>query len=116
ADLLTPEWQGRRLDEAVAKAGRRYSPRLHVEVETVRALDAVGRADGYVLRWQTALADFRQARRWPWRPPEDKADVFEPALAECARTLDAAEAAVERVIACARHNDPLPAVGDELDA
>src|SRR5207248_923073 len=42
-DVLTTEWQSRRLDEAIAKAGRRYTPRLHVEVETVRALDAVGR-------------------------------------------------------------------------
>lgn len=115
-DLLTPEWQGRRLDEAIAKAGRRYSPRLNVEVETVRALDAVGRAEGYVLRWQTALAALREARRWPWRAPEGKADVFEPALVECARTLDATDAAVERMIASLLCSDPLPALADELDA
>src|SRR6266567_1778032 len=26
ADVLTPEWQGRRVDEVIAKAGRRYTP------------------------------------------------------------------------------------------
>jgi hypothetical protein len=82
ADLLTPEWQGRRLDEVVAKAGRRYSPRLHVEVETVHALDAVGRAESYVTRWQIELAALREARRWTWRAPDGKADVFEPALVD----------------------------------
>lgn len=54
AELLTPEWQSRRLEEVIAKAGRRYTARLHVDVDTVRALDAVGRVDAYVQRWQTS--------------------------------------------------------------
>jgi hypothetical protein len=42
ADVLTSDWEARRVEEAVAK-GARYSARLHVEVDTVRAFDAVGR-------------------------------------------------------------------------
>jgi hypothetical protein len=61
AEILTPEWQSRRLEEVTAKAGRRYTPRLHIDVDTVRALDAVGRVDAYVERWQRVLADLREA-------------------------------------------------------
>ena len=67
AEILTPEWQGRRLEEVIAKAGRRYTPRLHVELDTVHALDAIGRVEAYVQRWQRVLAELREARRRPWR-------------------------------------------------
>ncbi len=105
ADVLTPEWQGRRLEEVIAKAGRRYTPRLHVEVDTVQALNAVGRVDAYVERWQRVLAELRQVRRWPWRAPADVADAFTEALPRCATALDEADAALKRVIAAVRVSD-----------
>ena len=37
-NALSPQWQKDRVDEAIAKAGRRYTPRLHVEVDAGRAL------------------------------------------------------------------------------
>ncbi len=116
AEVLTPEWQGRRIEEVVAKAGRRYTPRLHVEVDTVQALHAVGRAEAYVERWQRVLAELRQARRWPWRAPSEVADAFSEALPGCVTALDEADAAVVLMIAAARSTDQFPPVEAVLDA
>ncbi len=115
ADVLTPEWQGRRLEEVIAKAGRRYTARLHVEVETVHALDAVGRVDDYVARWQRLLAELREARRWGWRAPVD-ADVLAEALPRCLTALDEADSALELMIAASRSTDELPGIEDVLGA
>jgi hypothetical protein len=116
ADVLTPEWQSRRLGEVIAKADRRYTPRLNVEVETVQALDAVGRVDEYVARWQRVLAELREARRWGWHAPVDVADAFAEALPRCLTALDEADAALEFIITASRSTDELPTVEDVLDA
>jgi hypothetical protein len=113
-DILTPEWQGRRLEEAIAKAGRRYTPKLHVEVDTVRALDAVGRAEEYVRRWQDALAGLREERRWQWQAPGEVADAFSEALPGCASALDSADAALAQMVAAARSTDRLPEIESPL--
>jgi hypothetical protein len=115
-DLLTPEWQGRRLEEVVAKAGRRYTPRLHVEVEPCQAVDAVGRVDAYVERWQRVLAQLREAREWSWRAPADVAGAFAESLPLSATALDDADAALESLIAAARSTKDFPRVEEVLDA
>ena len=114
-DVLTPEWQSRRLDETIAKAGRRYTPRLHVEVETTRALDAAGRVDAYVERWQGALAELRAARRWGWRSPSDAVAVFEQELSRASAALDAADARLESMIGATQSTGALPLIDDTLD-
>jgi hypothetical protein len=114
AQVMTPEWQGRRLEETIAKAGRRYSPRLNVEIEATQALEAVGRTDAYVARWQQVLADIREARRWSWRAPANVADEFAEALPECVTALDRADAALVEMIAAARSADGFPQVEDPL--
>ena len=58
-------WLQRRVDYAIAKAGRRYTPELHTEVASERALDGVGRAKGFVEEWRKCLAVFRERRPWP---------------------------------------------------
>ncbi|MHB1344949.1 MAG: NACHT domain-containing protein [Thermoleophilia bacterium] len=115
ADVLTSEWQARRLEEAIAKAGHRYTPRLHVEVETIQALNALGRVDAYVARWQRVLAGLREARRWPWRAPAEAADAYAEALSASEAALDDADAALVLIIAAARSTDALPQVEDVLD-
>lgn len=110
AHVLTPEWQGRRMEETIAKVGRRYTPRLHVEVETVQALDAVGRVEAYVQRWQRVLAELRRARRWPWRVPARVVKLFSEPLPRCVVTLNEADAAFELTIAKLRSTDQLPPV------
>jgi hypothetical protein len=115
-EVLTPEWQEHRVEEAVAKAGRRYTPKLHVEVETVRALDAVGRVEAYVQRWQRILAELRKARPWPWHAPAEVADAFGEALPRGVAAVDAADAALARMIAAIRPTDNPPQIEDTLAA
>ena len=115
-DVLTPEWQGRRLEEVIAKAGRRYTPRLHVEVETVQALNGAGRVDTYAARWQKVLADLRQVRQWGWRAPADVAEAFAEALPTCEGALDEADATLAQFVGAARSAGELPRIEDRLDA
>jgi hypothetical protein len=114
ANILSPQWQKDRVDEAIAKAGRRYTPRVHVVVEAGRALDAVGRASVWVQQWQQVLAELRAARRWPWRAPEQAADVFSAALARCTSALDEADAALASMITAAGSTGELPDVEGPL--
>lgn len=114
ADVLTEQWQRRRLEEAVAKAGRRYTPEAHVEVRTVAALHAVGRAAPFVDRWRGALAELREARRWGWRSPRGVVDL-DPVLERCDDTLAAADTALESMIAALASTGDLPVVNQSLD-
>lgn len=107
-NALSPQWQKDRVDEAIAKVGRRYTPRVHIEVEASRALEAVGRTAAWVREWQRALADLRAARRWPWRAPEQAADAFAADLPRCASALDEADAALTSVIEAAGTAGGLP--------
>jgi hypothetical protein len=113
-NVLSPQWQKDRMDEAIAKAGRRYTPRVHVEVDAGRALDAVGRSSAWMQEWQRALAELRATRRWPWRAPEQAADAFAAALPRCASALDAADAALARMITAAGTAGGLPDVEGPL--
>jgi hypothetical protein len=114
ASILSPHWQKDRVDDAIAKAGRRYTPRVHVVVEAGRALDAVGRASVRVQEWQQVLAELRAARRWPWRAPEQAADVFSAALARCTSALDEADAALASMITALGSAGELPDVEGPL--
>jgi len=116
ADVLTAEWQGRRLEETVAKAGRRYTPRLHVDVDTVQAVHAVGRVDAYAERWRHVLAHLREARQWGWRAPGDMAEVFAEVLPRCATALDEVDSALERMIAAVCSTADLPPVDTDIEA
>lgn len=107
ADVLTDQWQSRRLEEALTKAGRRYTPQVHVEVHTVQALHAVGRSTPYVDRWRVALAGLREARRWGWRSPSDD-KVFDSALARCAEALNTADTSLQFMITALGSSADLP--------
>ncbi|WP_300019319.1 hypothetical protein [Pseudonocardia sp.] len=115
ADILTDQWQRRRLEESLRKAGRRYTPQVHVEVDTVQALHAVGRSTLYVERWRVALAGLREARRWGWRSPRSD-EVFDSALARCAEALDTADTTLESMIRALGSGASLPDVDQDLSA
>ena len=114
AKVMTPDWQGRRLEEAIAKVGPRYSPKLNVEVEAAQAFDAVGRTESYTTRWQQTLAQLREATRLSWRAPTNVAEAFADALPECATALDALDAELAGMIAATRTSDRLPLVDGPL--
>lgn len=114
ASILTPAEQRDRLEEVIAKAGRRYTPQLHIDVETVRALEAVGRTDSYVRLWQEALAGLRKALGSVWRAPAGDETAFTGALDACAQSLDAAESALQSMVVAARGTGPLPEISADL--
>ncbi len=114
ATTMTSEWQGRRLNEAIAKADCRYTPRVHVEVQTARVLDAVGRTDSYVERWQNVLAELRTSRRWEWRATDGMSDVFDDVIARSETALDEVDESLELMIKAARSNTDLPEIGPRL--
>jgi hypothetical protein len=115
SEILTPSWLARRLEETVAKAGRRYTPRLHVEVEAVRALDGVGRSAAFIARWQSVLARLRESRQWSWRAPEGMQDLFASTLEASNQAMDAADSVLEGLIARARSSRDLPLPNSELN-
>lgn len=114
AQLLTPEWQNRQLEDVIAKAGQRYTPHLHVDVNAAQALDGLGRVDAYIQQWQQVLAQLRGARQWAWKAPEQVAEVFSESLTACSTLLDETDTALESMIASARSFDTLPYIGDQL--
>lgn len=98
ANVLTTSEQQQRIDDVAAKLGRRYSPELHVDVDAVQVIDAVGRTSRYSERWQQALAELRSARQWGWRAPEGDAEAYESALPSCDAALSIVDGALQRVV------------------
>ena len=109
-DILTPEWLKHRMDDAIEKAGPRYTREVHVEVSAVQAIDAACRTEAYVRRWQQALASVREARRGVWGQPDSAAE----ALDRCWKALDDADAALTALIAAAGSGGDLPDVEGPL--
>ena len=96
--LMDDEWFRQRIATAVTKAGHRYSPKLHTEVEAVRALEGVGRTQPFETSWRKALASLRECRRFPWRAPEGASGKISDALVACEKSLDEVDTAIRSVV------------------
>lgn len=113
-DVLSPEWQARHVAAALARAGPRYTPQVHVEVDTVGSIAGAGRDEGYVIRWRKALAGLREARQWSWQAPAGLDDVFAESLPACDRALGELDEALVAVIAAMSRTGDLPPVAAAL--
>lgn len=116
SSVLSPESLKRRLSDVIVKVGRRYTPELHVEVEAVKALEAVGRTDQYARRVRVALAGLREARTEGWYPPKGDEDAFIRSIEACRNALAEAESALERFLAAVTSCAPLPDIFDTVQA
>ena len=96
--FMDNDWFRQQIATAVAKAGRRYSPKLHTEVEAVRALEGVGRTRDFETSWRKALAGLRECRRFPWRAPEGASGKISDALVACEKSLDEVDTAIRSVV------------------
>lgn len=114
SNVLTASEQQQRIDDVAAKLGRRYSPEIHVDVDAVQVIEAVGRSSGYVERWQRALAELRSARQWGWRAPEGDENVYESALSSCDTALSNADETLQRVVDSASTFDELATAEHEV--
>lgn len=115
SSLLTPELQLRRLEEVIAKAGRRYTPKLHIDVDPVRDFDGLGRTGSYIRRWQDVLASLRANREYGWRAPAGDESHFEDLLTECGRSLDAVDLALVSAITASRSVGKIPKATENLE-
>ena len=107
ASVLSAKEQQDRLADVVAAAGRRYTPKLHVEVEVSKAFDGLGRAPGWVHEIQVVLGALRRARARGWRAPEDDVEL-QGLLDEVLTSLALAEIAIEELLDEVRSTRPLP--------
>ena len=98
ANVLTLSEQQQRIDDVTAKLGRRYSPKLHVDIEAAKIIESVGRTPAYAEQWKQILAALRAARQWTWRAPEGNADIYQNALPTCNSTLSVVDSTLQRVI------------------
>ncbi|MFC9355843.1 hypothetical protein ACFTZB_04540 [Rhodococcus sp. NPDC057014] len=114
ASVLSPDGLKQRLADVVAKAGRRYSPQVHVEVEAVQVLEGLGRTEGYVRKVQVALAGIRKSRSDRWYAPKGDEAAFQDSIDDCIETLTKAEVALQEFLEAVRTTGPLPDVIDEL--
>ncbi|MFC8532057.1 NACHT domain-containing protein [Nocardia sp. NPDC057227] len=115
AAVLSEASLGRRIDEVIEKVGRRYSPKLHVDVEPVRALDGLGRSENYVNKVQIALAGVRKAGAERWLAPKEDQAVFEAPLADCIAALSATAVALTEFLEAARTTGRLPEAAGTLE-
>lgn len=114
ASALSPEQNRRHLEDAIAKAGRRYTPQAHVEVAAVAALQGLGRVDEYLDTIRQALADVRRARGSSWRAPQDDEEVFADTIPACLDALAALDSAVGQLKSAAEGHGPLPSITAEI--
>lgn len=97
-ELLTPADQKRRIDDVVAKLGRRYSPRLHVDVSPSEALDGLGRSPEYTERWRQCLADLRNVSAGALYAPPGQDELYADALGACEDAISEADSALMKTI------------------
>ena len=98
------EWFERRLDEALAGAGARYTPELHIDLPIARSLRAFLREPAFFDEIRTHAISVRKALRslrYEWRPKkngdQDESNASQPtpeAVLSKRQTLDQAAANV----------------------
>lgn len=116
AHVIDTASQRRMVERAVAGAGPRYSPEVHIELPVASALDALGHTDAYATVVRRLLAALRTARQYPWRSPEENAEGFAPLLSRASSALDDLDVTLAEVIsAISGVPAPLPDVGTVFD-
>lgn len=115
ASVLSPDALNQRLDDVVTKAGRRYTPRAHVEVDAVVALEGLGRSPAYLRTIQLALAAVRSSRSNTWSIPAGEEGVFADEVEACREMLLEVDVAIQAFLDAAMTSGPLPEPPDAVD-
>ena len=110
--FMNSSWFEERTEVAVAKAGRRYSPELHTEVEAIYTLEGVGRTKAFQMRWRRALGVLRKSQRSYWPNLAEDCDEIHDAAAACKTSLEEADSAICSLISSLKTLDDLPLVVD----
>ena len=108
------DWFQKQLALTLAKAGPRYTPEAHVEVDIVSVFDGVARTVCHRRAWSEGLAALRIARRrWRMHGSRDTAESTS-SLDGVDAALDKAEAAVATHISALRDSEGLTDPGSDL--
>lgn len=110
ATMFTPEWFGGTVQRAVADAGPRYTPQLHVDLPIARVFDGLGRTAAFEHLLRERLAALRSAMRYGWRAPEGQVEVLGPLVDSAVAALDGLDRQLTTVIEAARQVGELPGV------
>ena len=115
-NVLTLSEQQQHIDDVTAKLGRRYSQKLHVnvDIEAANIIESVGRTPVYAEQWKRILAALRTARQWTWRAPEGNVSIYQNALAACNSALSIVDSALQRVIASVATFEELASAESEI--
>jgi len=113
ATVLTPQWFAETVDRAIAGAGERYTPEIHVALPVAAAFDGLGRTPTFQARLRAALREIRDRRTFggrglPTGPGDDPA--IRASLSECERLLDD----VDRQVMAAELADTAPIPFDAI--
>lgn len=112
--FMDGSWFQARLDEAIEKAGPRYSPEVHVGVRTAQVLEGLGRTDQFTTEWRKHLAALRESRSGGWRAPDSDAGEVAEALPACKAAVEEADKAISSVISALGGYGDLPAPDDQI--
>ena len=107
-------WFQDRIDEAIEKAGPRYSPEIHIGVEAAQVLDGLGRTDRFTAEWRKYLAALRECRPGHWRAPESDTGELAEALSACKAAIEEVDCAISSVISALGGYGDLPAPDNEV--
>lgn len=114
------EWFTAITSRAVANAGPRYTPELHVGLPIAGVFDGLGRTAAFERRLRELLGKIRSARRFGFRSPKAEAGHLDPLISATSDALDAVDAVLDAAVAVARGAGPMPdpglALGDARTA
>ncbi|MCQ3810600.1 MAG: hypothetical protein KTV68_08615 [Acidimicrobiia bacterium] len=107
-------WFQYRLDEAIEKAGPRYSPDVHIGVEAAQVLEGLGRTDRFTAEWREYLAVLRESRPGHWTAPEGDTGELAEALSACKAAIEEVDSAISSIILALGGYGDLPAPDNEI--
>ena len=109
------EWFEKRLDEAIAAAGARYTPELHVDLPIARSFQAILREPAFFDAIRNHAIPVRKelrSLRYEWRPKkqgdQEESDASRPTPEGVLARRQALDQAVGRVLASLRALEPSP--------
>jgi hypothetical protein len=115
-DVFTPDRFREIAAQAEADADGRYSPELNIELPIAAVFDGLAHTSGFEHEIRTTLAALRKARgTYGLSIPDERRDLFEPAIAALDERLDRLDEIVSEAAAQAGRTDgvlpdPTPAI------
>lgn len=96
--ILTKQDQQRRVEEIIERAGKRYRPKLHVEVKPIEAIDAVGCTPEYLKKWKNLLGRLRNFPTEEWSKVGESNTPLAQVISEILTSVEHLDNEIENTI------------------